>query len=52
MSLTQALRGELARKGIRVYAVLPGPVDTEMARDVPLAKNPPAETARAILDGI
>jgi NAD(P)-dependent dehydrogenase (short-subunit alcohol dehydrogenase family) len=52
LSLTQALRGELRRKGIRVHAVFPGPVDTEMARDVTLPKTPPAEVARAILDGI
>jgi NAD(P)-dependent dehydrogenase (short-subunit alcohol dehydrogenase family) len=51
-SLTQALRGELARKGIRVHAVFPGPVDTDMARDVTLPKTPPAEVARAILDAI
>jgi len=31
-SMTQALRGQLAPKGIRVHGVFPGPVDTDMAR--------------------
>jgi NAD(P)-dependent dehydrogenase (short-subunit alcohol dehydrogenase family) len=52
LSLTQALRGELARKGIRVHGVFAGPVDTDMARDLTVPKTPPAEVARAILDGI
>jgi hypothetical protein len=30
--------------------VFPGPVDTDMARDITLPKTPPAEIARDILD--
>jgi NAD(P)-dependent dehydrogenase (short-subunit alcohol dehydrogenase family) len=52
LSLTQALRGELGKRGLRVHAVFPGPVDTEMAREITLPKTPPADVARAILDGI
>ncbi len=33
-SLTQSLRAVLARQGVRVHAVLTGPVDTEMNRDL------------------
>ena len=51
-SLTQALRGELGKKGISVHAVFPGPVDTEMSKAITLPKTAPAEVARAILDGI
>src|SRR5882724_11431469 len=33
-SLTQSLRARLAGRGVRVHAVLPGPVDTDMVRDL------------------
>jgi NAD(P)-dependent dehydrogenase (short-subunit alcohol dehydrogenase family) len=52
LSLTQSLRALLAAKGVRVYAVLPGPIDTDMVRDLDIPKTPPAEVARAILDGV
>ncbi|WP_199243324.1 SDR family NAD(P)-dependent oxidoreductase [Vitiosangium sp. GDMCC 1.1324] len=52
MSLTQALRGELASRGVRVHAVFPGPVDTEMAKDIQLPKTSPEAVARAILEGV
>ena len=52
LSLTQSLRALLAGKGVRVYAVLPGPIDTDMVRDLAIPKTPPAEVARAILDGV
>jgi NAD(P)-dependent dehydrogenase (short-subunit alcohol dehydrogenase family) len=52
LSLTQALRGELGKRGIGVTAVFPGPVDTDMAREITLPKTSPAEVAKAILDGL
>ena len=51
-SLTQAGRFFLGAQGTAVFGVYPGPVDTDMARDVPLAKASPHDVAFAILDGI
>jgi NAD(P)-dependent dehydrogenase (short-subunit alcohol dehydrogenase family) len=52
MSLTQSLRALLAGQGVSVQAVLPGPIDTDMVRDLPIPKTPPESVARGILDGI
>jgi NAD(P)-dependent dehydrogenase (short-subunit alcohol dehydrogenase family) len=49
-SVTQALRNDLAAKHIAVHAVFPGPIDTDMVRDMPMAKTSPADVARTILD--
>lgn len=51
-SLTQSLRAMLAGQGVRVHAVLAGAVDTEMSRDLPIAKVSPESVARAIFDGV
>ena len=51
-SLTQSLRALLAPSGVRVYAVLAGPVDTEMSRDLDIPKATPESVARAIFDGV
>ena len=51
-SMTQALRGQLAPRGIRVHGVFPGPVDTDMARDVTLPKTDALEVVRAVLDSV
>jgi NAD(P)-dependent dehydrogenase (short-subunit alcohol dehydrogenase family) len=51
-SLTQSLRAELAPRGVRVHAAFPGPIDTDMIRALDLPKTPPAEVARALLDGV
>ena len=51
-SMTQAFRGELAPRGIPVFAVFPGPIDTDMSRDIPLDKTSPEATARAIVAGV
>jgi NAD(P)-dependent dehydrogenase (short-subunit alcohol dehydrogenase family) len=51
-SLTQAARLLLAGQGVRSIGVYPGPVDTEMAKDVPFDKASPADVARAVLDGV
>jgi NAD(P)-dependent dehydrogenase (short-subunit alcohol dehydrogenase family) len=51
-SLTQSLRALLAGRGVRVHAVLTGPVDTEMTRDLEIPKSSPESVASAILDGV
>lgn len=51
-SITQALRGDLAKKGIGVHAALPGPIDTDMARGMDMKKTSPENVAQAILDGV
>jgi NAD(P)-dependent dehydrogenase (short-subunit alcohol dehydrogenase family) len=51
-SLTQSLRATLAGQGVDVYAVLPGPVDTDMVRELDIPKASPQSVARAILDGL
>jgi NAD(P)-dependent dehydrogenase (short-subunit alcohol dehydrogenase family) len=51
-SLTQATRMLLAPQGTFVAGVYPGPIDTDMARDIPMEKTSPAEAALAILDGL
>ena len=51
-SITQSLRALLTPTGVRVHAVLAGPIDTDMIRDVEVPKTLPAEVARAILDGM
>lgn len=52
LSLTQALRQELKKKNIAVHAVFPGPVDTEMAKDITLPKTSAREVAEAIVAGV
>jgi NAD(P)-dependent dehydrogenase (short-subunit alcohol dehydrogenase family) len=52
LSLTQSLRALLAGNGVRVHAVLPGPIDTDMVRDLPVPKTPPESVAAGILDGV
>ena len=51
-SMTQALRAELAKKGVAVHAVFPGPVDTDMSRDITLPKTSPEVVAQAIVEGV
>jgi short-subunit dehydrogenase len=51
-SLTQSLRALLAGRGVRVHAVLTGPTDTDMVRDLDIPKASPESVARAILDGV
>ena len=50
-SMTQSLGALLAGRGVRVHAVLAGPVDTDMLRDVDIPKASPQSVARGILDG-
>ena len=51
-SLTQAARILLGPQGTSVFGVYSGPVDTEMNRDLAIAKASPRDVAFAILDGI
>jgi NAD(P)-dependent dehydrogenase (short-subunit alcohol dehydrogenase family) len=51
-SLTQSLRARVAGHGVRVHAVLPGPVDTEMIRGFDIPKASPESVALAIFDAI
>jgi len=51
-SLTQSLRAFLAAKGIRVHAVLTGPVDTDMNRGLDIPKASPESAAFAIFEGV
>jgi NAD(P)-dependent dehydrogenase (short-subunit alcohol dehydrogenase family) len=51
-SFTQSLRARVAGQGVRVHAVLPGPVDTDMLRGVDIPKASPESVARAILDAV
>jgi NAD(P)-dependent dehydrogenase (short-subunit alcohol dehydrogenase family) len=51
-SLTQSLRTLLAARGVRMHAVLTGPVDTDMTRDLEIPKSTPESVATAILDGV
>jgi len=51
-SLAQSLRALLARQGLSVHVVLPGPVDTDMSRGLDIPKASPESVARAILDGV
>ncbi len=51
-SVTQSLRALLAGRGVSVHAVLPGPIDTDMIRDLPIPKASPESVARASFDGL
>ncbi len=52
LSLAQSFRAHLAGRGVSVHAVLPGPIDTDMVRDLEIPKSPPEDVARATLDGV
>lgn len=51
-SVTQSLRALLADQGVKVHAVLPGPIETDMIRDLPVPKTPAESVAQAIFDGV
>jgi len=51
-NLSQTLRAHLAGQGIRVHAVMTGPVDTDMSRGLDIPKFSPESVARAIFDGV
>ena len=51
-SLTQSLRMLLAGQGVRVHAVLTGPVDTDMVRDLDIPKASPQSVAQGIFEAV
>lgn len=51
-SITQALRGDLGKKGIAVHGVFAAAIDTEMTRDMDIPKTSAADVAAAILAGV
>lgn len=51
-SMTQSLRAFLAGQGVKVHAVLAGPVDTDLIKHLDVPKASPASVARNIFDGI
>jgi NAD(P)-dependent dehydrogenase (short-subunit alcohol dehydrogenase family) len=51
-NLTQSLRILLAPRGVRVHAVLTGPVDTDMTKGLAIPKATPASVAQEIFDGV
>jgi NAD(P)-dependent dehydrogenase (short-subunit alcohol dehydrogenase family) len=51
-SMTQSLRMLLAGQGVRVHAVLTGPVDTDMVRALDIPKASPQSVARGIFDAV
>ncbi|HKW27318.1 MAG TPA: SDR family NAD(P)-dependent oxidoreductase [Terriglobales bacterium] len=51
-SLTQSLRALWAPRGVKVHAVMAGPVDTDMTRYLDIPKFSPESVARGIFDGL
>lgn len=51
-SLTQSLRASLGIKGIEVFGVFPGAVDTDMIAAVDMPKTSASDVAQAIVDGV
>lgn len=51
-SLTQTLRGALAKSGISVLGIYPGPIDTELSQHLPIEKATPEHAAANIVKGI
>ena len=51
-SLSQGLRIELAPRGIAVHTVNPGPIDTDMAKDLEMDKTSPETAAANIVRGL
>ncbi len=52
LSLSQALRGDLRERGVRVITVLPGTIDTDMSRAFGGPKMSPEQAAAEIIEAI
>jgi NAD(P)-dependent dehydrogenase (short-subunit alcohol dehydrogenase family) len=52
LSMTQSVRAELAKQHTLVIGVMPGAVDTDMARDFQGPKDPPMDIANMALDAV
>jgi len=51
-SAIQSLRAELKSKGIGVFGIFPGPIDTDMAKSFEMSKASPQSTAENILSAM
>jgi NAD(P)-dependent dehydrogenase (short-subunit alcohol dehydrogenase family) len=51
-SLTQAMRWELAKLGVAVFASYPGPIDTDMVKSIDMPKTSPESVAKRLLDAV
>ncbi len=51
-NMTQSLRALLADQGVRVHAVVLGPIDTDMNRGFEILKASPESAAQRIFDGL
>jgi NAD(P)-dependent dehydrogenase (short-subunit alcohol dehydrogenase family) len=51
-NITQSLRALLAGQGVRVHAVILGPIDTDMNRGFDIPKASPQSAAQGIFDGL
>lgn len=51
-SITQALRYDLAKRGISVHAVFAGAMDTDMVRAMTMTKTSPVDVASAVIAGL
>jgi NAD(P)-dependent dehydrogenase (short-subunit alcohol dehydrogenase family) len=51
-SISQAIRWELAKLGIPVFASFPGPIDTDMVRSIEMPKTSAEAVARSLLDAV
>lgn len=51
-SITQSIRGELSETNILVAGVYPGPIDTDMAKEIEMEKDSPQNVARNIIEAL
>ena len=51
-NMTQSLRALLASQGVKVHAVVLGPIDTDMNRGLEIPKASPESAASGIFDGL
>ncbi len=51
-SITQAIRAELKSKSIEVFEVFPGPMDTEMSKNLQMDKATPLQVVLNTFDGL
>lgn len=52
LSVTQSARAGLKGTGVKVLGIFPGPIDTDLARDIPLEKATPETAAKRIVAGL
>ncbi|MBN8616988.1 MAG: SDR family NAD(P)-dependent oxidoreductase [Deltaproteobacteria bacterium] len=51
-SMSQAIRWELAKLGIQVFASYPGPIDTEMVKALEMPKTSAEAVAKSLLEAV